>query len=65
MEIEIGAKRTGGIWHGFVKGWKLLDDGSLRALTEEIAVGKAERAARAIAEREGFLGILKIVRRSQ
>jgi hypothetical protein len=61
MEMEIGAKRTGGIWHGYVKGWKLLDDGSLRALTQRIAIEKADRAARKIAEREGFEPVIKIV----
>lgn len=39
-----------------------MPDDELRALTEGIALEKAERAARKIAEKEGFLGILKLVR---
>jgi hypothetical protein len=61
MELRIGARRTGGIWHGYVEGRHVPDD-ELRALTAGIALEKAERAARKIAEKGGFLGILKLVR---
>ena len=62
MELKVGAMRTGGIWHGYVEGWRDIHDDELRALTEAIAIEKAERAARKIAEKEGFLGILTITR---
>lgn len=61
MELRIGAKRTGGIWHGYIEG-RTVPDEEVRALTEGIATEKAERAARKIAEKEAFLGILKLVR---
>ena len=61
MELRIGANRVGGIWHGYVEGRPVPDD-ELRALTEDIAIEKAKRAAHRIAEKEGFNGILKIVR---
>jgi len=61
MEMKIGARRTGGIWHGYIEG-RIVPDEDVRALTEGIAVEKAERAARRIAEKEGFAGILRIVR---
>lgn len=61
MELRIGAQRTGGIWHGYIEG-RTVPDEEVRALTEGIAIEKAERAARKIAEKEGFLGILKLVR---
>jgi len=61
MELRIGARRIGSIWHGYIEG-RTVPDEDIRALTEGIAVEKAERAARALAEREGFAGILKIVR---
>lgn len=59
MELRIGARRTGGIWHGYIEG-RLVPDGDVRALTKEIAIEKADRAARRIAEKEGFLAILRI-----
>jgi hypothetical protein len=62
MKLKVGATRTGGIWHGYVEGRRDIPDDELRALTETIAIEKAERAARKIAEKEGFLGILTIVR---
>lgn len=40
----------------------MVPDEDVRALTEGIAIEKAERVARRIAEKEGFLGILKLVR---
>jgi hypothetical protein len=55
MELLIGAKRMDGIWHGYVEVRKV-PDVELRALTEGIALGKAERAARKIAERKGSSG---------
>jgi len=61
MELRIGATRTGGIWHGYVEG-RTVPDEDVRALTEGIAVEKAERVARRIAEKEGFLGNLRIIR---
>jgi len=61
MELRIGANRVGGIWHGYIEGRRVPDD-ELRALREDIAIDKAERAARRIAEKEGFQGILKVVR---
>jgi hypothetical protein len=61
MELKVGARRTGGIWHGYIEGRSVPDE-DVRALTEGIAVEKAERAARRIAEKEGFAGILRIVR---
>ena len=61
MELKVGARRIGGIWHGYVEG-RTVPDEDVRALTEGIAVEKAERVARRIAEKEGFAGILRIVR---
>jgi hypothetical protein len=61
MELKVGAKRVGGIWHGYIERRDIPND-ELRVFTEAIAVEKAERAARKIAEKEGFLGSLKIVR---
>ena len=60
MELRVGAKRIGGIWHGYIEG-RTVPEEDVRALTEGIAIQKAERAARKIAEKEGFLGILKLV----
>ena len=61
MELRSGARRTGGISHGYIEG-SLLPDEDVRALTKEIAIEKAERVARRIAEKEGFLAILRIAR---
>jgi len=61
MELRIGARRTGGIWHGYIEG-RVVPDEDVRALTKEIAIEKAERVARQIAEKEGFLAILRIAR---
>lgn len=61
MELRIGAQRTGGIWHGYVEG-RTVPDEDVRALTEAIAIEKAERVAKKIAEEEGCAGILRIVR---
>lgn len=61
MELRIGARRTGGIWHGYIEG-RMVPDEDVRALTKEIAIEKAERVARRIAEKEGFLAILRIAR---
>ena len=61
MEMRIGARRTGGIWHGYIEG-RVVPDEDVRALTKEIAIEKAERVARRIAEKEGFLAILRIAR---
>jgi hypothetical protein len=61
MELRVGARRTGGIWHGYVEG-RTVPDEDVRALTEGIAIEKAERVARRIAEKEGFLAILRITR---
>jgi hypothetical protein len=40
----------------------LVPDEDVRALTKEIAIEKAERVARRIAKKEGFLAILRIAR---
>jgi hypothetical protein len=61
MELRIGARRTGGIWHGYIEG-RMVPDEDVRALTKEIAIEKAERIARRIAEKEGFLAILRTAR---
>jgi hypothetical protein len=61
MELKVGARRTGGIWHGYIEGRSVPDE-DVRALTEGMAIEKAERAAKKIAEKEGFAGILRIVR---
>jgi hypothetical protein len=61
MEMRIGARRTGGIWHGYIEG-RVVPDEDVRALTKKIAIEKAERVARRIAEKEGFLAILRIAR---
>ncbi len=61
MELRIGARRTGGIWHGYIEG-RMVPDEDVRALTREIAIEKAERVARRMAEKEGSLAILRIAR---
>ena len=64
MELRVGARRTGGIWHGYIEG-RVVPDEDIRALTKDIAIEKAERVARRIAEKEGFLAILRIARVSK
>ena len=59
MELRISVQRVGGIWRGSIDGHPDVDE---RALAEEIAVEKTERAAKRIAARGGFTGIVKIVR---
>lgn len=65
MELIVGAKKIGGIWHGYIKGRAVDDESALRALSEEIAIAKAERLARKIAERDGALTSLRIVRETK
>lgn len=57
VKMTIGARRIGSIWHGYIEGRSLPDDGSLRALTRQLALDKAERIARKIADHEGATSV--------
>jgi hypothetical protein len=60
--LDVTVQRTGGIWHGYVKGHPEVDE---RGLTEEMARVKAERVVKRLREDAKFPAPVKGVSKSE